>query len=89
MSLNYTWYTNKNTIDTPDAIHQVLAFGRLEDIQELKNKLGIQKIREAFVAHPKKIYTQSGLNFIAEFILDISSPLKKHDYLKITPRYTR
>lgn len=89
MSLNYTWYTNSNTIDTPDAIHQILAFGRLEDIQELQKKLGIQKIRDIFVTHPKKIYTPSGLNFISEFILHISSPIKKHEYLKSTPRYTR
>jgi len=89
MSFNYTWYTNKNTVGTPDAIHQILAYGRLEDIRDLEKNLGLEKIRNIFIMRPKKIYTQSGLNFISEFILHISSPLNKNEYLKTTPRFTR
>ncbi len=88
MITNYQWYTSSQDIDNPDAIHQILAYGKLEDIQQLKKKLGIVKIQDYFVQNPKKIYTKSGLNFITNYVLDISTKINQDEYLKTTLRHT-
>ncbi len=89
MPNTYSWYTNNTTKDSPDSIHQTLAYGTLHEIKSLKNTLGEEKIKKLFIANPKKLYTASSLNFIKKFILHLSTSFDEQKYLKSTPRYTR
>ena len=84
--MKYSWYTNTDTVDSPDAIHQVLAFGSLKDIHKLQKKVGTQRINELFLQHPKKVYTASALNFIKNFVLKITIPVDEQKYIKSAPR---
>lgn len=85
----YTWYHNKANLDSPDTIHQILSLGTLEDLKELKIKLGEEKLKNLFVQYPKKVYTKPTLNFITRFILNIKKPIHEDNYLKFTPRNIR
>lgn len=87
--MNYSWYTNAVKENTPDTIHQILAFGSLNDIRSLKNKLGEEKVKKLFLEHPKKIYTSSLLYFIKNFILHINNSIDDQQYLKFTLRNTQ
>lgn len=86
---SYSWYNMNSSLDSPDFIHQILAFGTLEDILDLRKKLGLKKLREVFLEQPKKVYTKSGLNFISKFILGITSSFDEARLLKNAPRNTR
>lgn len=87
--MHRSWYTNKVEEKTPDSVHQALAYGTLDDIQALKNKVGEAEIKELFLHYPKKIYTLPALNFIKNFVLNIASSIDERKYLKDTPRSTR
>lgn len=87
--MNRVWYSSNKNLKSPDTVHQVLMFGSLKDIQTLKTDLGKNTIRKLFLKHPKKIYTASSLNFIKNFILDITTSVDEQKYLKYTPRYPR
>jgi len=84
--MNHSWYTDKTDEKSPDTIHQVLAFGTLDDIRSLKKRVGRGKIKELFLRYPKKVYTQPSLNFIKNFILGIGGSIDEQKYLKHTPR---
>lgn len=84
--MNYSWYTNSKSKKSPDAIHQVLAFGSLYDIKLLKKSIGLKKLKSLFLKYPKKIYTESVLNFIKNIILQIHSSIDEQKYLKNTQR---
>lgn len=84
--MNRSWYNNTVDEKSPDAIHQILAFGTLDEIRELKNKVGRSKIKELFLHYPKKIYTSPTLNFVKNFILNINTSIDEQKYLKHTPR---
>ncbi|HUD44256.1 MAG TPA: hypothetical protein VMR41_01805 [Patescibacteria group bacterium] len=86
---NFSWYTNNSSVDSPDAIHQILAFGSLDDIKSLKRTLGEDKLIDLFLQYPKKVYTSPALNFIKNFILHIPSSLDDQKYLKFTSRNIR
>lgn len=87
--MRYSWYKKKDSLSSPDSLHQILAFGSLKDILLLRKKIGIQKLRNVFLQNPKKIYTKSGLHFITKFILGLDVPFKKEMLLKDAPRHTR
>ena len=87
--MNRSWYTNKVNEKSPDTIHQILAFGTLDDIRILKKTVGEEKMRELFLQYPKKVYTLAGLEFITNFILNITSSIDEAKYLKNTPRSIR
>lgn len=89
MNTKRVWYAPKTDLTSADAIHQILMFGTLADIQSLKKTIGEQAIREAFLRSPKKVYTASALNFIKNFILRISTSIDEQQYLTYTPRITR
>lgn len=84
--MNYAWYTNSKSKRSPDAIHQILAFGSLYDIKLLKKSMGIKKLKILFLKYPKKIYTEAILNFIKNIILRIQSSIDEQKYLKNTQR---
>lgn len=87
--MNRSWYTSKTKENSPDSIHQILAFGTLDEIRALKKKLSEKQMKELFLIYPKKIYTMPALNFIKNFILHISGSFDEQKYLKNTPRNTR
>ena len=85
----HTWYSKEASLDSPDTLHQILAFGTLDELKELKKEVGEQKLKEIFITYPKKIYTPQSLSFIKKFILHITRPIDDNKYFKHTPRYTR
>lgn len=89
MNTGRVWYADGENIKSPDTIHQILMFGKLEEIQSLKKTAGETAVKELFLNFPKKIYTAPALNFIKNFILKISSSIDEQKYLKYTPRNTR
>jgi hypothetical protein len=38
--MQYSWYSNNADKKSPETIHQILAFGSLDDIKSLKQTLG-------------------------------------------------
>lgn len=84
--MNYSWYTNSKSKKSPDAIHQILAFGSLYDIKFLKKVIGINELKSLFLKYPKKIYTAPLFNFIKNIILRIHTSIDEQKYLKNTPR---
>jgi negative regulator of genetic competence, sporulation and motility len=87
--MNRSWYTDTADKKSPDTVHQILAFGTLEDIRSLKKAVGEAKIRELFINYPKKVYSRSLLEFVKKFILHIRNQVDEEKYLKYTPRSTR
>ena len=87
--MNYSWYSNSKSIKSPDAIHQILAYGALSDIKSLKKTIGQGKLKSLFLKYPKKIYTPSLLNFVKHIVLGINTSIDDKKYLKNTPRSTR
>lgn len=83
------WYSPEADSKSPDAIHQVLMFGKLSDIKHLKNTIGENTLKKLFLQYPKKVYTATALNFIKNIILDLKTPIDEQKYLKNTPRITR
>ena len=84
--MNYSWYTNTKSKKSPDAIHQILAYGSLYDIQFLKKVMGIKELKSLFLEYPKKVYTAPLFNFIKNIILRIHTSIDEQKYLKNTPR---
>ena len=87
--MNRSWYANATDFTSPDAIHQILAFGTLEEIRFLKKTIGGARLKELFLRYPKKVYTLGSLNFIKKFILNISNSIDEQKYLKSSPRSIR
>lgn len=84
--MNYSWYAKSTIPNTPDAIHQVLAFGTLSDIQSLKKTVGDKRLQSVFVENPRKIYSASLFNFIKNIVLNIQTAVDEKKYLKYAPR---
>ena len=89
MNTGRVWYARGENIKSPDTIHQILMFGKLEEIESLKKNVGEATVKRLFLYFPKKIYTAPALNFIKNFILKISTTIDEQEYLKYTPRITR
>ena len=87
--MNRSWYIENVDKGSPDSVHQILAFGTIEDIKSLKKSLSEVKIRELFLRYPKKVYNSPSLNFIKSFILHIDKPIDEQKYLEYTPRNIR
>lgn len=78
----YTWYNRKAKLDNPETIHQVISFGNLDEIIEMKRELGMEKIRKAYLEHPKKIYSRPVFLFINKYILKNQESIDERKYLK-------
>lgn len=89
MRTKWVWYSPKIDIKSPDAIHQILMFGKLTDIKSLQRIVRATTIKELFLRYPRKIYTAAAFNFIKNFILRLHTPIDEQKYLKYTPRHTR
>ena len=88
MIRNYVWYNKKLDLDKVEAIHQVLAFGTIEEINELKQRLGEKRLKFVFLNHPFKIYRPENLNFVKNFLLQIEESIDEKRYLRDTLRST-
>lgn len=86
--MKQTWYSTTQDTQSPDAIHQILAYGTLDEIRLLKKAIGEETIKKLFLGFPKKIYTSSALYFIKHFILHITNPIDEQKYLRNAPRHT-
>ncbi len=89
MHVKSVWYSTNPTINSPDTIHQILMFGKLDEIKSLKKTIGERTLRNLFINHPKKIYNRAALNFIKKFVLKVNIPIDEQQYLKTTPRIIR
>lgn len=89
MNTKYVWYSPHADVKSPDTIHQILMFGKLSDIKSLKEAVGENTIKKLFLRFPKKVYTETALNFIKNFVLGITTSIDEQQYLKYTPRVTR
>jgi hypothetical protein len=73
--------------DRPYIVHQVLAFGTLNDLRELGRLYSSSVIRQTFIHDPIKIYTRSAYEFARKIlgISDRDAPVVRYD--KALPRY--
>lgn len=88
MNIKSVWYS-KADLKSPDSVHQILMFGDLKEIKFLNKTIGRDKVKELFLAFPKKVYTYPALNFVKNFILGINTPIDEQSYLKTVPRAVR
>lgn len=79
------WSKNEQKLNKGDEIYQVnqvLMYGSLEEIKEILNKLGRERVKHVFIENPAKIYTKPAFNFIKNYILKIEEPLDQSKYVK-------
>ena len=89
MQTKRLWYVQDGKGSLQDVINQVLMYGTLSEIKELKQEYGEEQVREVFIKYPKKIYTAPAFHFISKFVLNISHTLDDQNYLKNTLRHIR
>lgn len=63
-------------------VNQVLMYGNLEEIKDLKESYGTDEIRKIFIEKPSQIYTKPAFNLIKNFILKIDANLDSGRYIK-------
>lgn len=83
------WSRDKDQLDLQKdkvyIIHQVLAFGSLEDIKTLFQFYPKKEVQSVFQNHPKKIYHPPVFHFVKNFLLDLKSKaLDSKQYVKIS-----
>lgn len=83
----YIWYNQKAKLDNPETINQILSLGDIHEIQALKKEIGYLKIRQAYLEHPKKVYSRPVLYFINNYVIKNQEPTDERKYLKNTPRH--
>lgn len=67
-------------------VHQILAYGRWEDIEWLFSTYGKEQVKEVFVKSPAKDYYPAGFKFVSKFLLGIGAGLDFSKYDRLTPR---
>lgn len=64
-------------------IHQVLAYGSLEQISWLFKVYGRQEVKEIFAKEPTRVYDQRSFVFIKNIVLDLeNASLDKKRYVQ-------
>ncbi|HCC59906.1 MAG: hypothetical protein A2402_00755 [Candidatus Staskawiczbacteria bacterium RIFOXYC1_FULL_37_43] len=64
-------------------IHQVLSYGKINQIKYLFKIYKPREIIDVFVNHPKRIYSPAVFNFIKNFILNLKEKdLSANKYVK-------
>ena len=86
MNNKYLWYKKSDDTKSADTIHQILVFGTLKDIANLKSDVGDSKIREIFIQRPRNIYTKADFNFVKQYLLKIDQEINESAYLKTSAR---
>jgi len=68
-------------------IHQILAYGTWKHLIWLFKTYKTNDIKNIFVEHPAKDYTDKAFNFVQKIVLNISSKtVDKRYYVKTYPR---
>lgn len=71
-------------------IHQILAFGRMEDIHWLFKNYSLKEICTVFLKFPYKNYRSQRFNFVRNFLLPFEdTPILDNKYVINTPRDIR
>jgi len=71
-------------------IHQVLAYGGWEHLSWLVTNYTKNQIKESFMKHPAKDYSERSFNFVQNVLLQIpKSSVDKRCYVKTYPRIIR
>lgn len=68
-------------IDRTYIINQVLMFGTLDEINELKSEYGDDEVKRIFIENPINIYSKPAFNFIKNFVLKIKEDLNGGRYI--------
>ena len=71
-----------DNLDKIYIINQVMMYGNLEDIAQLKNVYGEDEVKRIFVENPMQIYSKSSFNFAKKFVLKIDQNLDVGRYIK-------
>lgn len=66
-------------------VHQILAYGRWEDIKWLFKAYEKNKIKDVFVKHPSKDYYPAGFNFVSKILLGVGD-VNFQKYDRFAPR---
>ena len=69
-------------LDIAYIVNQVLMYGTLDEIKQLKREYGEDKVRQIFIENPINIYSKSAFNFIKNFVLKIKINLDGGRYIK-------
>jgi len=85
------WSSNIYTInlkkDKTYIIHQILAYGDMEDIKWLFATYPRTTIKNIFTTTPYKDYRRSRFYFIKDFVMDLAQkPFPESSYVKNIPR---
>ena len=85
------WSAPISSLDIEDnrvyIIHQVLAFGILEDVRWLFQTYSKKSIRKTFLESPVKTYTRAAFNF-SKLLLDVNdTDCQKDLYDRLAPRH--
>ena len=71
-------------------IHQIFAYGGWEHLKWVFENYSQKKIKETFIKHPAKDYSERSFNFIQKVLLKIpDSIIDKRYYVKAYPRIIR
>ena len=80
------WSKNIENIDSYNdkiyIIHQVLAYGDMDEIRWLFTIYLKNEIKNTFTDYPLKIYTRPVYFFIKDLILNIKEDIDENDYVK-------
>jgi len=85
MRQGVVWSKNVEKLGENDKVYvvnQTLMYGNLTEIFELLKKYGKDDVREIFLKQPLKIYSRSGVNFVAKMILGVKKDIDYGRYVK-------
>lgn len=87
------WSKNINAIDSEVdrvyVIHQVLAYGDIDEIKLLLKTYSLEEIKDVFLNFPKKIYTKPVFLFIKNYLLKINKQIDEQYYVKSYSRHIK
>ncbi len=65
-------------------IHQVLAYGSIEDIKFIIETYSKDEIINVFINYPQKVYTRPVFMFLKNYMLKIKTELRESSYVRST-----
>ncbi len=84
------WSVNTDKLDLQKdkeyIVHQILGYGRWEDIKWLFSTYGKNQVKEVFVRHPSKDYYPAGFKFVSKILLEMGEGLDFQKYDRFAPR---
>lgn len=79
------WSADVSKLDTKRdkyyIIHQVLIYGRMEEINWLFKQYKKQEIKDVFLCQPYKSYPERTFYFIKNYLLDLKEDINKDAYV--------